>query len=358
MSQLPRKQTAISTVGGVGQLREVYAENWKCSDCEQENYASRPKCIRCKKPRPENILLNATAASGASLNAPPCDWFEAVDPNSRQIYYYNNKTGETQWDRPAELGPAPYATGWIGRGGGSLSTSKLYTKLNSLYLSRPAKPQKSKEETEFIRKNYMTEGNQEYNIWYGKYLTSDYNSRKRHETEKAENRCVLKRDAGFTKCDGSYFLELYEKKLQEKKSKNISDEDNDGESNEDENILDPETINQFDQLKSSSFFSKSGNVKTNHYFCLHFARGICHYGSDCHYYHRIPCLEFDDHLQRIVLFDCFGRSKHKTHRDDMDGVGSFQSPCRTLFVAGFTLSLYRTNEKVISINNFLFIIKF
>ena len=44
------------------------------------------------------------------------DWAETIDPTSFQVYYYNKKTMETQWERPAELGPAPMATGWYGRG--------------------------------------------------------------------------------------------------------------------------------------------------------------------------------------------------------------------------------------------------
>lgn len=37
-----RKTTAVGTVGGVGQLFTVYEQNWKCSECGQENYARRP----------------------------------------------------------------------------------------------------------------------------------------------------------------------------------------------------------------------------------------------------------------------------------------------------------------------------
>lgn len=38
---LPRKLTAVGTVGAVNQLFTVYEKNWNCGDCGQENYASR-----------------------------------------------------------------------------------------------------------------------------------------------------------------------------------------------------------------------------------------------------------------------------------------------------------------------------
>ena len=38
---LPRKLTAVGTIGGVNQLFTVYEKNWNCTDCGQENYAQR-----------------------------------------------------------------------------------------------------------------------------------------------------------------------------------------------------------------------------------------------------------------------------------------------------------------------------
>ncbi len=38
---LPRKLTAVGTVGSVNQLFTVYEKNWNCTDCGQENYAAR-----------------------------------------------------------------------------------------------------------------------------------------------------------------------------------------------------------------------------------------------------------------------------------------------------------------------------
>jgi rubredoxin len=38
---LPRKLTAVGTVGEQNQLFTVYEKNWNCPDCGQENYPAR-----------------------------------------------------------------------------------------------------------------------------------------------------------------------------------------------------------------------------------------------------------------------------------------------------------------------------
>lgn len=38
---LPRKLTAVGTVGEQNQLFTVYEKNWNCTDCGQENYPAR-----------------------------------------------------------------------------------------------------------------------------------------------------------------------------------------------------------------------------------------------------------------------------------------------------------------------------
>ena len=111
---LSRSVTAMGTAGEMGQLFTVYEKNWNCPDCSQENYASVPKCFRCKRKKPahlakENMVVDSvveTLRSGGEI-----DWMETIDPNSYQVYYYNKKTGVTQWERPPELGAAPMATG-------------------------------------------------------------------------------------------------------------------------------------------------------------------------------------------------------------------------------------------------------
>lgn len=78
------------------------------------------------------------------------------------------------------------------------------------------------------------------------------------------------------------------------------------------------------------------------YFCLHFARGACAKGPDCTFYHRCPTP--DDDARTDELVDCFGRSRHSKHRDDMNGTGSFMKPCRTLFVGNFNKGRYASEE--------------
>ena len=43
-------------------------------------------------------------------------WREVLDPKTQQMYYWNTKTQQTQWERPSEMGEAPSGTGWYGRG--------------------------------------------------------------------------------------------------------------------------------------------------------------------------------------------------------------------------------------------------
>lgn len=278
-SSLPRKMTPVGTMGEMGQLFTVYEKNWHCKDCGQENYASRPRCFRCKKQKPvgdKNYVVDdaVAAAQGNKTIA----WHEAIDPTSYQIYYYNKETGATQWERPAELGAAPMATGWFGRGVAGSNAAQMYKARNDSYLLRPARKQK-----DFIDPNkYHLEGSNEYNIWYGKFI-GDYD--KHAKQEAASDRCHVDEDAGHTKAD-----------------------------------------------------SGGAKRREKRFFCIHFAHGVCAKGAECVYYHRIPLPE--DDASTDELFDCFGRSRHSAHRDDMDGVGSFMKPCRTLFVGNLLKSKY------------------
>lgn len=92
---------------------------------------------------------------------------------------------------------------------------------------------------------------------------------------------------------------------------------------------------------SLSLFSIGGSKrKETRHFCLHFARGICSKGADCMYYHRIPLPADDANCDEMS--DCFGRQRHSSHRSDMNGVGSFMNPSRTLFVGNLTRSKYES----------------
>jgi hypothetical protein len=83
---LPRKLTAVGTVGEVGQLFTVYEANWNCSDCGQENYAARPRCFRCKKAKPQNVNNYVMDPAFQALQSgQEIQWQEVIDPNSYQV---------------------------------------------------------------------------------------------------------------------------------------------------------------------------------------------------------------------------------------------------------------------------------
>lgn len=122
------------------------------------------------------------------------------------------------------------------------------------------------------------QGDEEYNIWYNKYL-SDMKSSQFKDREAAKTRCNPEIDVGYTRAD------LYEKYAS--------------------------------------------------YFCIHFVHGCCSEGAGCKYFHRVPSLQecqTVDHTR-----DIFGRARHASHREDMAGVGSFMNETRTLMVTEFKI---------------------
>ncbi|KAL5119048.1 Pre-mRNA-splicing factor [Pleosporales sp. CAS-2024a] len=108
-----------------------------------------------------------------------------------------------------------------------------------------------------------------FNIWYNQWSGGDREDKYLSQTA-APGRCIVAKDSGYTKADGT----------------------------------------------------------PGAYFCLFFARGICPKGVDCEYLHRLPTVT--DMFPSNI--DCFGRDKHSDYRDDMGGVGSFQRQNRTLYV--------------------------
>ncbi len=176
------------------------------------------------------------------------------------------------------MGPAPYNSGWFGRGKGD---SAKYKELNQEYLQRPARKQKDRIDAHHTSR----EGDQGYNIWYGKCRGENWSTNELG-MEPAENRCVVATDAGYTEADKG----------------------------------------------------KGGNK----YFCIQFARGKCAMGVNCRYYHRVPTLEDDAAADRIK--DCFGREKHRDHKDDMGGTGSYEDAGRTLYVGRLRMEKYKGQE--------------
>ncbi|KAK9362180.1 hypothetical protein V1504DRAFT_449762 [Lipomyces starkeyi] len=114
-----------------------------------------------------------------------------------------------------------------------------------------------------------------FNIWYNKWSGGDREDKYISQT-KAEGRCNIAKDAGYTKAD---------------------------------------------------------NIPGS-YFCLFFARGLCPNGKNCNYLHRLPTIT-DIYNPNV---DCFGRDKRSDYRDDMGGVGSFMRQNRTIYVGRITVS--------------------
>ncbi|GMH84743.1 hypothetical protein TrVE_jg5255 [Triparma verrucosa] len=256
----------VGTYGPVGASTTIYSQKWVCTDCKYTNFAAAASCKRCKKAAPANAENNND--SQTQQNALTHTWREVLDPQSQQMYYYNTETSETSWDRPECMGPAPYASGWFGRGVAGADTNK-YDADNELFLSRPARKQKDKIEA----KNTSVEGNMDYNIWYGKSRGENWNEADLGQ-DLAPNRCVIATDAGRTKAD-----------------------------------------------------SKDSGQK---FFCIQFCRGKCARGAECTWFHRIPTIADDGMASQ--MHDCFGRERHKTNKEDMSGAGSFEKPSRTLYV--------------------------
>lgn len=183
-SELPRKSTATGVVGGIGQATGVWEKNWTCPFCKSKNYASRNQCRRCAMEKPagtQEVEWNEALQNWASGKA--SDWKEAMDADSRQIYYYNTVTNETSWERPAAMGPAPLSTGWYGRGSGGDTLQKQYKERNAEWMKRPARKQVELDRKLFTnhfdhssdlmfaaRKIQRYEGQNEYNIWYHRFL--------------------------------------------------------------------------------------------------------------------------------------------------------------------------------------------
>lgn len=83
---LPRQVTAMGIAGEAGQLFTVYERNWNCKECNQENYASRPRCFRCKSAKPiGEANYVADPALIALQSNKSCPWQEVVDPSSYQM---------------------------------------------------------------------------------------------------------------------------------------------------------------------------------------------------------------------------------------------------------------------------------
>ena len=106
----------MGTYGPVGASTTIYTATWKCPDCTYSNFSSKPSCKRCKARRPKEEEGKEGKEGEGTEQVGEHEWREVLDPESQQMYYHNQGTGEVVWDRPEVMGPAPFATGWFGRG--------------------------------------------------------------------------------------------------------------------------------------------------------------------------------------------------------------------------------------------------
>ena len=58
------------------------------------------RCFKCKKKRPDSAPDAKLAVVEAAKAAEDHGWREALDPTTKQVYYYHTTTGETQWENP------------------------------------------------------------------------------------------------------------------------------------------------------------------------------------------------------------------------------------------------------------------
>lgn len=229
---------------------------------------------------------NAAAAMPVSNN--PMDNYYMYNynymntPNYNNYYYmYDNKgydyhPKEVENEKPYDFSAV------IDK---SLEMMKRNNKVKEI-LKHPARLQITPEE---LNKYEYTEGNDNYNIWFGKYVTDRYDkSAKSIPRFVAKYKCNPQKDSGYTKADRVY--------------------------------------------------------NNKQFFCIYFARGCCAYGSNCLYKHRVPTE--NDELEFEHTVDIFGREKFSTYKDDMSGVGCFNSDCRTLFIGSVFINNFNDAPKV------------
>ena len=75
-----------------------------------------------------------------------------------------------------------------------------------------------------------------------------------------------------------------------------------------------------------------GEKAGTRFVCVYFARGVCHYGSDCNYSHRVPDADFELYHRTQPQYDIFGRDRSLDVDGNMKGVGSMNRDCTTLYL--------------------------
>jgi hypothetical protein len=268
-----------ATAGPVGAAFQVVHRDWTCGACGADNSGRYRKCARCREGlRGEEAIVWHDGAVTAAMGGEGHGWREALDPETHQIYYCHTKTGETTWERPAVMGPAPLNTGWFGRGSAQVGGQSKYDRLDAEYRSRPA-PRQAEPPSADASANAPLEGAGEFNIWFGRFQGQHW-AKQNGKGDKAESRCVVKDHAGYTKAAPEAF------------------------------------------------------------FCLWFSRGACHRGASCRFHHRVPTVLDCGRLEKDPTKDVFGRPRKTVAVDDQGGVSCVHDASRTLYVGGLVRAPY------------------
>ncbi|KAI3656130.1 hypothetical protein MP638_004417 [Amoeboaphelidium occidentale] len=100
--------------------------------------------------------------------------------------------------------------------------------------------------------------------------------------------------------------------------------------------------------EKDSGITLADEIARDPFFCVFFAKGCCGKGYNCNYLHRVPNDDDEERIERTR--DCFGRERHRTDREDMTGVGSFEKDNKTLHIS--RIGKYQEGLEEILRNNF------
>jgi len=208
-------------------------------------------------------------------------WKAFYDETWKRNYFFNTETNESVWVLPQDVTERvqEYYEDQLGDVFEENNNVVKYIapseRMSKDNSAVLSRPARKQVEVSLAKNFAYQQGDEEYNIWYDKYQSE----KRDKEREAAPTRCEPDLDAGYTKADK---MEKY-----------------------------------------------------STYFCLHFARGCCAEGANCKYYHRIPTYEECSQIDQAK--DIFGRPRYSTHREDMDGIGTFLKDTRTLHVTDFKM---------------------
>jgi|EP00927_Polykrikos_kofoidii_P077862 hypothetical protein len=223
----------------------------------------------------------------ASLPCPA--WVQFIDLHSGTPYFYNVATKEVSWLDPdedherdecpsGESNDRPLLEDAASHQSAACAVSMPREddgskRINArLEMSWLDRPARIQKKYEPGKVQY-TEGSENFNVYYGKFDSERFRGR---DPEPAPTKCNPVTDCGWTHADSG--------------------------------------------------------ASVNSFFCIFFAQGRCSLGHQCNYHHHVPTPEEAQSCD--VAHDIFGRVRFESHREDMDGIGTFNSDCQTLFVGG------------------------